>query len=151
MVTGVKFKYVPLGNFTYHVIDNPHYIKDYLLHWIIREWRKDRQDFPDQPWIRQWMDVLPQMEFSLEVIRMATIQLRDDLMNYVAPGHSFCESLAERSRDMEESILRGSSIEPLLIDDRTTELMDGYTRHSVLKKYNAGNVYAYVGRTKNNA
>ena len=44
-----------------------------------------------------------------------------------------------------ESLLRGVSIAPLLVNRRDFELMDGYTRYMVLKKYEQTEVYAYVG------
>jgi hypothetical protein len=53
--------------------------------------------------------------------------------------------LRQRAEEREESILRGVSIEPLLINRDGFELMDGYTRYMVLKKYNQHEVYAYVG------
>jgi membrane-bound lytic murein transglycosylase B len=57
----------------------------------------------------------------------------------------FIASLQERANDREESMLRGVSIEPLLVNHEGFQLMDGYTRYSVLKKYNQSEVYAYVG------
>ncbi len=45
---------------------------------------------------------------------------------------------------MEESVLQGSSIGPLIIKSDGFELMDGYTRYTILKKYQQKQVYAYV-------
>ena len=54
--------------------------------------------------------------------------------------------LKERADEREESILRGISIEPLLINQNGFELMDGYTRYTVLKRYEQKEVYAYLGK-----
>lgn len=45
---------------------------------------------------------------------------------------------------MEEAILRGSLIEPLIITDDIMELMDGYTRYMILKNYKQSKVYRYI-------
>jgi len=44
------------------------------------------------------------------------------------------------------SVLRGVSIEPLVVNHAGTQLMDGYTRYLLLNRYNQQDVYAYVGR-----
>jgi hypothetical protein len=56
--------------------------------------------------------------------------------------------LKERADERQESILRGISIEPLLINRDGFELMDGYTRYTVLNRYQQTEVYAYVGTEK---
>jgi hypothetical protein len=58
----------------------------------------------------------------------------------------FQSRLKERADEREESILRGTSIEPLLVNRNGFELMDGYTRYTVLKRYSQEEVYAYLGR-----
>jgi hypothetical protein len=55
--------------------------------------------------------------------------------------------LQERADEREESVLRGISIEPLLINRNGFQLMDGYTRYTVLKRYAQKEVYAFVGLT----
>ena len=45
-------------------------------------------------------------------------------------------------------MLRGVSIEPLLVNRNGFELMDGYTRYTVLKRYEQEEVYAYLGEIK---
>ena len=57
----------------------------------------------------------------------------------------FQNRLKERADDREESMLRGISIEPLLINRNDFELMDGYTRYTVLKRHGQKEVHAYVG------
>jgi hypothetical protein len=44
-------------------------------------------------------------------------------------------------------ILRGVSIEPLLVNQNGFERMNGYTRDTVLKRYEQKEVYAYLGST----
>ena len=135
------FEYRKLGDFTYHVLDNPKEIKAYLMKWILREWEFDHNEAPDERWTVSWMEALPKMDFVLEIIRLEEICPNADLMNV----EDFQRSLKERADEREESVLRGVSIEPLLIKRNDFELMDGYTRYTVLKRQNQREAYAYVG------
>ena len=87
------------------------------------------------------MEALPNMEFALEVIRLNDICPNSNLMSV----EDFQASLKERADEREESILRGISIEPLLVNRDGFELMDGYTRYTVLKRYQQKEVFAYLG------
>ncbi|MEO8358271.1 MAG: hypothetical protein ABI621_20385 [Chloroflexota bacterium] len=69
------------------------------------------------------------------------IRPRADLMSV----EEFRIGLKERAEEREEAVLRGVSVEPLLVNRNGFELMDGYTRYMVLKKYDQKQVYAYVG------
>ena len=135
------FEYRKLGDFTYHVITNSNDIKAYLMKWIMHEWESDHAQAPDEHWTVEWMDVLPSMEFVLEIVELDTIHPRADLMSV----EEFQIGLKERADEREEAILRGVSIEPLLINRNDFELMDGYTRYTVLKRYQQKVVYAYLG------
>jgi hypothetical protein len=135
------FEYRKLGDFTYHVLSDPIEIKTYLMKWIMREWEFDHNQAPEEHWTVEWMHALPKMEFALEIIALNDICPNTDLMNV----EDFQISLKERADEREESILRGISIEPLLINRNGFELMDGYTRYAVLKRYRQKEVYAYVG------
>ncbi len=135
------FDYRKLGDFTYHVINDPLEIKKHLLIWILREWEIDHNQAPDEIWTVEWMNALPKMEFALETVPLSKIQPRADLMGV----HQFQIDLEQRAREREESVLRGVSIEPLLINRDGFELMDGYTRYMIFKKYNQLEVYAYMG------
>ena len=139
-----SFEYRKLSDFTYHVIADPTEIKTYLLKWIMREWETDHNEAPEEHWTVKWMKVLPQMEFALEIVNLEEIIPNADLMSV----EDFQKRLEERADEREESILRGISIEPLLIDKNSFELMDGYTRYTVLKRYKQKEVYAYVGEMK---
>jgi hypothetical protein len=139
-----SFEYCKLGDFTYHVISDPTEIKTYLLKWIMREWETDHNEAPEEHWTIKWMNALPQMDFVLEIINLDDILPNTDLMSV----EDFQKSLEERADEREESILRGISIEPLLIDKNSFELMDGYTRYTVLKRYKQKEVYAYGGEMK---
>jgi hypothetical protein len=139
------FKYVKLGNFTYNIIKDKKQVKLFLLKWIGEEWRVDHKEFPGQLWTLEWMSALKNMSFRLEIINLGKINLRKDLMSYKKGGYSFKQELKERASEREESMLRGVSIEPLLINGNNFELMDGYTRYTVLKKYGEKEAYAYVG------
>jgi hypothetical protein len=136
-----SFEYRKLGDFTYHVLPDPSTIKDYVMKWIMSEWEFDHREAPDEEWTVEWMNTLPDMEFALEIIELDSIHPRPDLMSV----EDFQISLKERADEREESILRGISIEPLLINRNGFELMDGYTRYVVLNRYRQTEVYAYVG------
>ena len=135
------FEYTKLGKFTYHVLRDPDDIKEYLLEWIMREWDFDHNEAPDEHWTVTWMNALPTMDFTLEVVQLDDINPNKDLMSV----EDFQVSLKERADEREESMLRGVSIEPLLVNRNGFELMDGYTRYTVLKRHNQKEVYAYVG------
>jgi hypothetical protein len=139
-----SFEYRKLGDFTYHVISDPTEIKNYLMKWIMREWEFDHNQAPEEHWTVNWMNALPQMEFRLGIVDLNDICPNPDLMSIA----DFQVSLKERADEREESILRGISIEPLLINQNGFELMDGYTRYTVLKRYEQKEVYAYVGEMK---
>jgi hypothetical protein len=135
------YEYRKLGDFTYHVLTDPGEIKSYLMKWIIPEWESDHHEAPDEHWTVSWMEALPKMDFRLEVIPLNDIRPNADLMSL----DDFQRSLKERADEREESILRGISIEPLLVNRNGFELMDGYTRYTVLKRYEQQEVYAYMG------
>lgn len=132
------FEYRKLGDFTYHVLSDPSEIKSYLMKWIMREWEFDHRGAPEEHWTVAWMEALPNMEFTLEVIRLESICPNADLMSV----EDFQTSLKERVDEREEAILRGISIEPLLVNQNGLALMDGYT---VLKRYKQQEVYAFLG------
>jgi len=136
-----SFEYRKLGDFTYHVISDPTEIKNYLMKWILREWESDHNEAPEEHWTVKWMSLLPQLDFELEIVNLDDINPNVDLMN----GEDFQKSLKERADEREESVLRGISIEPLLINRDGFELMDGYTRYTVLKRYGQREVFAYAG------
>jgi len=142
------FNYKKLGNFTYHMITDANLINSHLRKWIGKEWKQDMEEFPDQPWSVEWMELLFQLNFQLVTIDIGTIILRSDLMEYKNESYNFVEELERRAEEMEESILRGSSIEPLLVNGENMELMDGYTRYNVLKKHNEKLIYVYLGEKK---
>jgi hypothetical protein len=135
------FEYRKLGDFTYHILSDPAEIKAYLMKWIMSEWESDHNQAPDEHWTVDWMATLPRMEFTLEIIRLDDICPNVDLMSV----EEFQRSLEERADEREEAILRGISIEPLLLNRTGFELMDGYTRYTVLKRYNQQEVFAYLG------
>lgn len=135
------FDYRKLGNFTYHVLADPAEIQAYLMKWILREWESDHAAAPDEHWTVAWMNVLPKMEFALEIISLEQVCPNADLMQ----EEDFRVSLEQRAEEREEAMLRGVSIEPLLINRDGFELMDGYTRYTVLKRHEQQEVYAYVG------
>jgi hypothetical protein len=139
-----SFEYRKLGDFTYNTLSHPGDIKSFLMEWIMSEWESDHREAPGEHWTVAWMEALPQMEFALEVIRLEHICPNADLWSVAA----FQTSLQERAEERELSLLRGVSIEPLLVNRNGFELMDGYTRYTVLKRYVQDEVYAYMGVRK---
>ena len=135
------FEYRKLGDFTYHVLAEPTRIKSYVMKWIMREWEIDHKEAPEEHWTVGWMNVLPGMEFKLEIIRLEDVRPNTDLMSV----DEFVSDLKERADEREEGMSRGVSIEPLLINRDGFELMDGYTRYTVLKRHKQIEVFAYVG------
>jgi len=120
------------------------------MKWIMHEWELDHDEAPEEHWTVKWMNVLPQMDFKLEIISLDDIYPNEDLMSV----ETFQISLQERAAEREVALLRGVSSEPLLIHRTASlvnrdgfELMDGYTRYTVLKRYQQKEVYAYVGTT----
>jgi hypothetical protein len=142
------FEYRKLGSFTYHLLNSPADIKSLLMHWIMQEWQADHHEAPAEMWTVEWMNLLPQMEFSLQQVDLLEIQPRTDLMNHAAEDGPFIDSLNKRADEREEAMLRGVSIEPLLVNAQNMELMDGYTRHTVLKRHKQEIVYIYAGLIK---
>jgi hypothetical protein len=135
------FEYRTLGKFTYNVLIAPLTIKAYLTKWIMKEWESDYKA-PDEHWTVEWMNVFPRMEFALEVIPLDDIRPNADLFSL----EEFQRELKERADEREESMLRGVSIEALLVNRNGLELKDGYTRYTVLKRHQQKEVYAYMGR-----
>ena len=135
------FEYRTLGKFTYNVLTDPLTIKAYLMKWIMKEWESDHKEAPDEHWTVEWMNVFPGMHFELEILPLDDIRPNADLFRV----EEFQRELKERADDREESMLRGVSIEALLVNRNGFELMDGYTRYTVLKRHQQVEVYAYVG------
>ena len=139
------FEYLQLGRFTYNILKDKNVIKPFLMKWLWREWERDHVEFPDQKWTLEWLEGLKLMKFQLEIVRIGNIIPRAELMSYEKDGYSFTKELNERADEREESMMKGVSLEPLIIKKEGFELMDGYTRYLALKRLNEKQVYAYVG------
>ena len=135
------FEYRKLGDFTYHIISNPDDIKTHVMKWNMLEWESDHSKSPNEHWTVAWMNVLPRMDFKLEILRLEDIQPNHDLWSV----EQFHIELKERAQEREEAVLCGVSIAPLLVNRNGFELMDGYTRYVLLRCYQQQEVYAYVG------
>lgn len=107
----------------------------------MREWEHDHKEGPDEHWTVEWMQIFPRMEFTLDIVPLEAIRPHPDLWSV----ENFQAELRERVKDREWSVLRGVSIEPLVVNGTNLQLMDGYTRFVLLKKYGQKYVYAYVG------
>jgi hypothetical protein len=135
------FDYTKLGDFTYHLLSDPILIKRHLTKWMLLEWEHDHNEAPEEHWTVEWMRVFPALEFTLEILPLEDIRPHPGLWSL----QKFQAELRERADEREGSVLRGVSIEPLVVHDKGLQLMDGYTRYVVLKRYNQPRVYAYVG------
>lgn len=85
------------------------------------------------------------MEFSLQILPLESINPRADLIAHETATYNFMAELMERAEEREESLLRGVSTEPLVVNLDGLELMDGYTRYIVMQKHHQQQVYVYVG------
>ena len=141
---GRTFEYRQLGDFTYHLLADPAAIRALLMKWIVLEWETDHREAPDESWTVEWMHRLPVMSFRLEVVDLDAVRPRADLMSVP----EFRAGLEQRADEREQAMLRGVSIEPLLVDRDGLELMDGYTRHAVLQRRRQKQIYAYIGEKK---
>lgn len=135
------FEYRKLGEFNYHILSDPNEIKSHLLKWSMWEWESDHNKAPDEHWTVAWMSVLPKMDFKLEIIHLNEIHPNADLWSV----EQFHTELKERADEREEAVLCGVSIAPLLINRTGFELMDGYTRYILLRRYQQKEVFAYIG------
>jgi hypothetical protein len=143
-----EFTYERMGTFTYHVVRDSAAATDLLRYWLQREWEQDRAEAPGEPWTAEWLSLLPRLEFRLAEVDLASVHVRADLMAHHTGAHRFVTELRARAREREESVLRGVSIEPLVVLERTGELMDGYTRYWVLREHREPRAFAYLGSVR---
>jgi len=139
-----QWKYEQLCDYTYNILPQQQ-IKPFLLEWLLPEWEADRDEFPDQIWTIEWLNALPKMNFTLQKLEITSIVPRDDLMNYSSEDYDFQSELLARIEDRKDSIQRGVSIEPIVVNSRGNELMDGYSRYFALLELWQKEIYAYVG------
>jgi hypothetical protein len=135
---------------TYSVLPQSQ-VRPFLMEWVKREWEIDNSEFPDQSWSLEWLDILQRADFSLEILKLEEIRLRKELMDFKSGTYSFTEELRKRAGERKESLLRGISLEPLVVNGDNMELMDGYTRYMVLRKHKQERVYAYVSHAPLNS
>jgi len=139
-----EFSYVRLGAFTYNVVRDPSAATELLRYWLSREWQTDHAETPDEAWTLEWLTVLPRLSFHLAQLPLADVHPRPDLMSHRVGEYSFLSALRVRAAEREESVLRGVSIEPLVVFEPNGELMDGYTRYWLLREHGEQQVYAYL-------
>ena len=142
-----EWEYRKLGDFTYNVLPQSQ-IKPFLMELLKAEWETDHTEYPDQNSTIEWLELLPQMNFTLEILGLGDIRLRKDVMDYRTDTYDFKASLRQRANERKESFLHGVSTEPLVVNRDGMELMDGYTRYMILRDYQQEKGYAYVGQTK---
>jgi hypothetical protein len=138
------FAYVRLGRFTYNVVHDASAATDLLRFWLKREWEADHAESPGEPWTVEWLSMLPRLRFRLSEMPLAAVHPRADLMRHEVGDYSFLAALESRALEREESLLRGASLEPLVVLERNGELLDGYTRYWLLSRHGEPQVYAYL-------
>lgn len=140
------FAYVRLGAFTYNVVRDPSTATEFLRFWLRREWETDHAEAPAEPWTWEWLSLLPRLTFRLSELPLAAVRPRPDLMSHEVGEYSFLSDLRVRAAEREESVLRGVSLEPLVVLEGTGELVDGYTRYWLLRQHGEPEVYTYLAR-----
>jgi hypothetical protein len=140
-----EFTYERLGTFTYNVVREPSAATEYLRFWLCREWEADHAEAPAEPWTVEWLAMLPRLVFRLAELDLARVHPRPDLMARGTGKNSFLSELRVRAAERQESLLRGVSVEPLVVLERNGELMDGYTRYWLMREQGQPRVYAYLG------
>jgi hypothetical protein len=133
---------------TYWVIEDPDGIRDYINKEILKEWETDARQEHRELENDLWLKTLSKRKWSLQIIDMKRIKLNPDIMNYVDSqrGYVFSKRLAERSRELQESVrIGGSVIWPLIVRKEDMQLVDGYCRYSTLRTMGISRTYAYVG------
>jgi hypothetical protein len=146
-----KFLMTPirrLDGITYWVIEDPEAIHDFINTEIRHEWEEDvRFEGRDQE-EDLWLKTLLKRKWILEIIDMGQVKLNPAIMNLVdkGRGYVFQEELANRSKELQESIRNFSTvIWPIIIKKENFELVDGYCRFTSLRAMNVSRTYAYVG------
>ena len=139
-----SWEYRRLGDATYHIVPQQQN-KPFVMQWVKREWELDLAALPDQPWTAQWLALLPDMEFALEILRMDGIRLRSDLLHHKTETYDSMPGLRARTEERQESLPHSVSAGPLLVNRAGLALMDAYTRYMVMRKLHQHEVYAYVG------
>jgi hypothetical protein len=146
-----KFLMTPirrLDGITYWVIEDPEAIHDFINTEIRREWEEDvRFEGRDQE-EDLWLKTLLKRKWILEIIDLGQVKLNPAIMNLVdkGRGYVFQEELANRSKELQESIRNFSTvIWPIIIKKENFELVDGYCRFTSLRAMNVSRTYAYVG------
>jgi len=138
------FAYERLGMFTYNVVRDPSAATEYLRFWLRREWEADHAEAPAEPWTVEWLAMLPRLGFRLAQLDLVSVHPRPDVMARGSGENSFVSELRVRAAERQESLLRGVSVEPLVVLERNGELMDGYTRYWVMREQGEPRVYAYL-------
>lgn len=122
-----------LMGITYWVIEDSEAIRDFINTEIGREWEADAVSERRDPKDDSWLKTLSEREWSLKTMDIVRIKLDPDIMNYVDPekGYVFSKNLAERSRELQESIeMGGLAIWPLVVRKEDMQLVDGYCRYA---------------------
>jgi hypothetical protein len=139
-----EYDYVRLGAFTYNVVRDSNAVTELMRFWLKREWETDHAEAPAEPWTVEWLNLLPRLSFRLSELPLADVHPRADLMAHEVGEHSFLADLRLRAAEREESLLRGVSLEPLVVLEHNGELMDGYTRCWLLREHDEPRVYVYL-------
>jgi len=141
------FEYLSLEGVAYHVLRDSEEITSHLRHWLRREWLNDLGANSHETWTQEWLSSLDQLQFHLRVMNLSEICINQNLMAHEDAEGPFVESLERRAVERIEALDRGVSFEPLTVRASDRELMDGYTRHRVLRQRGIEKVYVYWGES----
>jgi hypothetical protein len=133
---------------TYWVIVDSEAIRDFINTEIRREWEADAVSEHRDPRDDYWLKTLSEREWSLKTMDIVRIKLDPDIMNYVDPerGYVFSKSLAERSRELQESIeMGGLAIWPSVVRKEGIQLVDVHCPYAALKTMKVSRIYTYTG------
>lgn len=136
-----------LQGISYWVIEEPRAIFDYLNRNIRLEWEKDVSDEGRKPESDPWLQTLSHRRWTLETLQLNEIKLDPKIMNYrdEARKYDFQVELAKRRALLRKSMEYGSTIWPLIIDEKLM-LRDGHCRYTALAEIGVSQAYCYLAR-----
>lgn len=137
-----------LEGITYWVIEDSEAIHDFVNREIRTEWEADARFEGRDPREDPWLMTLSKRRWHLEIAETDQIRLNPRIMNYVddVRSYNFSEALAKRSDELRKSIQEYAQvIWPVIVRGEDFMLVDGYCRHTALKRMNIKRIYAYIG------
>ena len=109
-------------------------IRDHLFAILLSEWEEEEfnREYPEMD---RW-------NWKVETLKVRDIKLWKPLMEDPA----FISELEKRVEAQKNMILRGETVEPIVVRGRDMIIYDGYARLHALKQLGKREALAYVGR-----